>query len=179
MKDKHDIGTIDMFEQDSIQSVIDSTLQGIDSVLPCKAASDTSYHQLAPEQAVIGKEQLLRNAIQTPDGTVLESKHRHDYVAHVDKITGKTYFVDGGLDYIRRSAHNDQINLSLWLDMPHEVLREQVTWGNRGVDGKQPLAYLPIAQMSTEHIEAVIANVPNIYPAMLQVMIDELEWRNK
>tara|TARA_R110000868_G_scaffold148357_1_gene370189 strand:- start:17507 stop:17839 length:333 start_codon:yes stop_codon:yes gene_type:complete len=44
--------------------------------------------------------QLIRNAIQTPDGTILESNHRHDFVTHLDK-NGEVYGIDGGLNYQR------------------------------------------------------------------------------
>lgn len=44
---------------------------------------------------------LTRNAIRCPDGTVLESKHRHDYRGHTQK-DGRYYAVDGGLEYLRR-----------------------------------------------------------------------------
>ena len=49
---------------------------------------------------------LVYNAIRTPDGTVLESRHRHDHVEYIDK-NGKEYMVDGGLEYIRRNVHED------------------------------------------------------------------------
>ena len=41
---------------------------------------------------------IIRNAIQTQDGTVLQSFSGHDYKTHVD-ANGKTYMVDGGLEY--------------------------------------------------------------------------------
>ena len=43
---------------------------------------------------------IIYNAIRTPDGTVIESKHRWDYQAHTD-ANGQLYAVDGGNDYLR------------------------------------------------------------------------------
>ena len=57
---------------------------------------------------------LVYNAIRTPDGTVLESRHCHDYVTHVDK-NGKEYILDGGLDYVRRSINGDEVLLQVYL----------------------------------------------------------------
>ena len=98
---------------------------------------------------------LIRNAIQTPDGTVIESRSRHDYVTYQD-ANGKNYMVDGGLDYVRRSAHEDQIDMCLYDNEPHKVQSEVLTWGTYGKDGKQPLQYKTIAEMDTDHIVAVL-----------------------
>ncbi len=108
--------------------------------------------QQQPQQK---QRQLIRNAIKTPDGTVLVSKHRHDYVNHVDATNGKTYMVDGGLDYQRRSANGDEIDMCLYDNEPHRVQREVLTWGTYGPKGDQPLTYKPIKDMDTDHIEKV------------------------
>lgn len=50
------------------------------------------------------KGELLINRWRTPDGTILQSHHRHDYVSH-DDANGEYYFVDGGTDYIRMSQN--------------------------------------------------------------------------
>lgn len=71
--------------------------------------------------------QLLRNRLQSPDGTILESKHRHDYVCHLDK-NGKMYFLDGGLDYARCSAHGDENYMQEWSDDPHPEKTETQLW---------------------------------------------------
>ena len=98
---------------------------------------------------------LIFNAIRTPDGTVIRSKTTHDYVSHVDK-NGKTYFVDGGLQYSRRSAHGDEVCLCQYTDAPHDVKRRALEWGTNGKTGNDPLKYVAIADMSTEHIQAVL-----------------------
>ncbi|HED05257.1 MAG TPA: hypothetical protein ENI61_01075 [Ignavibacteria bacterium] len=98
---------------------------------------------------------LIRNAIQTPDGTILESKFRHDYQEYTDK-NGKTYMVDGGLDYLRRSIVGDEKDLSLYNNEPHEVQREVLTWGTRGINGNLSLKYVKISEMETSHINAVL-----------------------
>jgi hypothetical protein len=118
---------------------------------------------------------LIRNALQTPDGTVIESKHRHDYVTYTD-ANGKTYMVDGGLSYIRRSVHEDQVDLSLYDDQPHEVQRVVLTWGTYGINGDQPLEYKAIADMKTGHLEGVV-RMAGVCLIRKSCMLKELELR--
>lgn len=119
---------------------------------------------------------LIYNAMRTPDGTVLVSRHRHDYVTYTDK-NGKEYMVDGGLDYIRRSAHGDEADLCLYDDQPHEVQREVRAWGTRGKDGKQPLKWLVVKDMETTHIEAVLALGYVGESGIRQCLVEELKQR--
>jgi len=120
---------------------------------------------------------LIRNALQTPDGTIIQSNGRHDYVTYTD-ANGKEYMVDGGLDYLRRSANGDEIDRSLYDDEPHEVQRELLTWGTYGINGDQPLQYKTIAEMETGHLEAVVG-MRNLCPVRRSCMLKELESRNE
>ena len=119
---------------------------------------------------------IIVNALRTPDGTILESKSRHDYKEHVDS-NGKTYMVDGGLEYLRRSAHGDEIDMSLYDDQPHDVQAQVLTWGTYGINGDQPLRWIPIADMETDHIKAVLENIKIIEPILETVMLNELHAR--
>jgi hypothetical protein len=121
------------------------------------------------------KMRLIRNALQTPDGTILESTHRHDYKEYTD-ANGKYYMVDGGLDYVRRTVHTDQINLCEYDDAPHERQRNILKWGTYGKDGLQPLHYKTIGEMETAHLGSVIA-LRGISPILRECMVNELEWR--
>jgi hypothetical protein len=119
---------------------------------------------------------LIRNAIQTPDGTILESKHRHDYRSHND-ANGKTYVIDGGLDYVRATVHNDQISLALYDTEPHSIQAQYLTWGSFGIRGDQPRRDIRIAEMETSHLETVLREChPN--PVLKNCMTKELETRN-
>ena len=123
---------------------------------------------------------ILRNALQTPDGTVLESKTRHDYKEYED-ANGWTYMVDGGLDYVRRSVnkHEPAIDLTLTEAEPHFFLRDYVTWGTYGKEGDEPLSYKTIADMETEHLQAVLDTQWGMYPQIRDLMKAELEYRNE
>lgn len=120
---------------------------------------------------------MIRNAMRTPDGTILQSRHRHDFVTHTD-VNGKFYMLDGGLSYVRRSANGDEEMMVVTLAEPHEEIREACDWGTYGINGDQPLSYITLCDMTTDHIEAVLKNVSSINPAIKTAMQNELEYRN-
>ena len=119
---------------------------------------------------------IVANRIRTPDGTILESMHRHDYVTYTD-ANGKEYMVDGGLDYLRRNVHEDAPaeELSVYSDAPHSVIREVFKWGTRGIDGKQPLKFVVLKDMTTDHIEAIL-ETQNLPGYMRKIFLDELDF---
>jgi hypothetical protein len=122
---------------------------------------------------------LISNRIRTPDGTILESRHRHDYVTYVDK-NGKEYMVDGGLEYLRRIVHDDAPyeELSVYDDAPYALIREVFKWGTRGKDGRQPLKFVPLKDLTTEHIDAILDTQIHISERIRKLFIDELNFRN-
>jgi hypothetical protein len=122
---------------------------------------------------------IILNALRTPDGTVLVSRHRHDYQTYTD-ANGKTYMVDGGFDYLRRSAHDDSEDLSLYDTEPHEVQRKVIVWGSYGKNGDQPLTYKAVADMETEHIEAVLRECQprDVIKACLETELKQREVKN-
>ena len=122
---------------------------------------------------------ILSNRMRTPDGTILESRHRHHYVTHLD-ANGKEYMLDGGLDYVRRSISGGEQLLTVYHDDPHEVIRDAVTWGTFGKNGDESLKYVAISDMSTEHLQACLeTQKANMRSAMYRVMQDELEYRDE
>ena len=121
---------------------------------------------------------IVSNRIRTPDGTILESMHRHDYVTYVD-ANGKEYMVDGGLDYLRRNVHDDAPyeELSVYTDDLHIEIRNVFRWGTRGKDGRQPLTYVPLKDLTTEHIEAILDTQTHIQEHIRKIFLDELSIR--
>lgn len=120
---------------------------------------------------------LVVNALITPDGTRLQSYSHYDFKEYVD-ANGKTYMVDGGLSYQRRSANGDEIDDSLYLhEDEYAVIRDQVTWGTYGKNGDQPLRFVPVSEMSNDHIQAVLATQKHMHPHLSEVLVMELEYR--
>jgi hypothetical protein len=101
------------------------------------------------------EKRLILSSIQTPDGTILTSRHRHDYTTYTD-ANGLMYMLDGGTDYQRVNVHPQApyIDLSLYSDAPFEIIREHYSRGGRGKDGKQPLTWVALKDMNDEWLEA-------------------------
>lgn len=122
---------------------------------------------------------LICNKIKTPDGTILQSYHRHDYKTYRDK-NGEVYMVDGGLEYLRRNICNEPFTeLSIYSDEPHEIIRENFAWGTYGKNLDQPLKRVLLCDMSDAHIKAVL-EFEKQPPEFIQVLfIEELIYRDK
>jgi hypothetical protein len=106
----------------------------------------------------MNERQIVYNAIITPDGTLLESFHRHDYKCHEDTLTGKSYGIDGGLSYTRYIGDvlQDCKIKQYSTDDPHEVIRDFVSWGTYGKNGNEPLKFITVSKMSNQHILSII-----------------------
>jgi len=120
---------------------------------------------------------LLVSAIITPDGTRLESTHRHDYQEHED-ANGETYMLDGGTSYIRRSLNQIPAkDASVYSDAPHETIREVFRWGTRGPDGLSPLQWKILSALEDDHIEAILETQRQLASHIIKVFKDEQEFR--
>lgn len=122
---------------------------------------------------------LFRNAMQTPDGTVIESFHVHDYVTHKD-ANGETYMVDGGMEYLRRSI-NEIPAKDLSVEMipgNHKINRQYFRWGTYGVKGDKPLRRIKLMDMSDMHIHAVLETQP-LGKETIELFEKEIEYRDQ
>lgn len=144
---------------------------------------------------------IILNRIETPDGTILVSHFTHDYRTYTDK-NGLEYMVDGGREYLRRSVHKTELvfikKIWIWLkglfgfkyvdplaytemsvydDDSFEVIRESLSWGTYGRDGKQPLKFKKLSDMSDTHIEAIIETQYQMGTNLKKFMELELEYR--
>ena len=127
------------------------------------------------------EKQLIYNAIRTPDGTILVSHHRHDYVAHTD-ANGDYYSNDGGTEYIRRSVNKIPAeDLSLYDDEPFEVLREHIFRGTFGEFGNESFRYVKLSEIDDEWLGAIIDYENEHRPSnpQLKWYYLENEFRNK
>jgi len=120
---------------------------------------------------------IVANRIRTPDGTVLHSRHTHDYVTYTDN-NGLEYMVDGGLEYLRRTIHKDDpyTEISVFEDDPFDLIRRAFAWGTFGKDGKQPLQWKLLADLDDDHIEAIL-ETQNLRPMVLKLFKLEQQWR--
>jgi hypothetical protein len=114
---------------------------------------------------------LIANKFRTPNGTILQSLYRNDYVTVTEG--GIEYSVDGGTDYLRHSLGME--NLCVYSDAPFEVVRANLRWGTYGSHGNLPLRYVVLKDMEDEHIRAVLRF--SVAPWRAELMQRELDYR--
>ena len=75
--------------------------------------------------------QIVASFMTTPDGTKLQSFHRHDYKTHIDALTGEEYMIDGGTDYVRSNVNKIAPKyVTVTIGDPHELRRIWFHWGS-------------------------------------------------
>lgn len=123
---------------------------------------------------------MIRNAIQTPDGTILESRHRHDYVTHLDKVTGEEYMLDGGTEYRRSNINKvSSKDMAVYLEDGIEAVREVLEWGTRGKNGDEPRRSIYLKSMTNDHISACLETQLRMHPYYREAFEMELQYRKE
>ena len=128
-----------------------------------------------------GLEQIvLSTATCKKCGDVLISRHRHDYV--MCTCDNKT-MLDGGTEYQRYGGVDlSLVDLSgtIYLTDGFEKCRTAPIWGSYGKTGDEPLKFMSVSEMETEHLEAVIKELGHrIEKWRLNLMLQELENREQ
>jgi len=125
------------------------------------------------------EKQIILNRVECKEcKKVLTSYHRHDY-----KTCGceNETMVDGGNEYQRYGGKDLSLvdaTPTVYLSEDHMINREFAHWGNRGKDGKAPLSYKSVKDMSNDHLENIIKYMGGkIAPWMENIIIDELTHR--
>jgi hypothetical protein len=123
---------------------------------------------------------IVLNQVRTPDGTVLTSRHRHDYVRHLDK-NGLEYSVDGGLDYLSRGFDRDDPHeeLSVYADESFDLVRASLAWGTRGITGDQPIRWVTVDTLETEHIQNILRTQHQIPGYIREIFEREISYRSE
>lgn len=125
------------------------------------------------------EKQIILNRVQCKNcGEVLTSYNRHDY--KTCRCENET-MVDGGNEYQRYGGKDlDLVDTSstIYLSDDHEMNRSAAHWGNRGKDGRSPLSYKSVADMSNTHLNNIIKDMSGkITPWIEKIIIEELTYR--
>lgn len=100
--------------------------------------------------------QIVYNSVTCQEcNEIIVSYHRHDYKTC---SCPNNAMVDGGTAYLRYGAKDmSKIKIfAVYTDDDFETVRKYATRGGRGIDGKQPLQFVPLCEMNDDWLEAVL-----------------------
>lgn len=127
------------------------------------------------------EKEILVNRVQCLEcGEILVSHHRNDYRTCLCK---NETCVDGGEVYLRYGGKDlsKVKTLTIYSDDAFEKIREFLCRGGRGINGDEPLKYVPLKDMSDEWLTNVIDYEEQYRPnnKYLKYYNKELLWRNQ
>lgn len=120
-------------------------------------------------------------AAKCPDGTILLSRARHDFVCII--LDNEHYGIDGGAggDYMRYIGNVEPIYISIpysradllndfesgadklcKFDTAEIILAEEykpnrdLVWGSRGKDGMEPVTWFMLSDLTKSHLRAIL-----------------------
>jgi hypothetical protein len=101
---------------------------------------------------------IVRNAVQTPDGTTLRSRSCWDYVSHLDTVSGEIYSVYGGDMYFRHSVNVVPfVDMTVTSEDSFEVQREAFEWGIYwGGLSKEYLYYIKLMDLPSIYLYYIL-----------------------
>ncbi len=105
---------------------------------------------------------IYQNAVKITEGdkvTFLISRNVHDFRMYKFADGRHEYFVDGGLEYLRRGGDAPEDckieDYSLNSEDSEEDIIMRTLWGTRGKSGKEPLQYKLMVTLELDHIKAL------------------------
>ena len=103
------------------------------------------------------EKKVIASRIQTPDGTILWSRHTHDYITYQDTKNGEVYMLDGGTDYMKTSVNETPAkNVSIYNTAKWKTRREFIIRYTALLDeNKQPTGksgFVRLSNMSDAHL---------------------------
>lgn len=107
---------------------------------------------------------------------IIQSKYTHDYVT----CSCGNLSVDGGISYAKRGIANgteSYEDLCLYSTDLHNKLRKYFCWGTYGKDGKSPLKYIPLQDLTIPHIKAILETQKHISQEVHDLLVNELQYR--
>lgn len=127
----------------------------------------------------MSEQYLVANRWKTPDGTILWSKHRHDYVEHTDAITGEYLCVDGGNEYSKLTGKFEQlVDLCIYNTDKHELVREFFLWGSYGYHRDKELHFILLKDLTNDHIDAILQTQTKLPSWKKHLFEQELNYRS-
>jgi ribosomal protein S27E len=121
------------------------------------------------------EEQIVYNAVKCLEcNETIVSYHQHDYVTcNCDNQAS----VDGGLSYLRYGAKDLSkiTKITYTVNDPFDLIREFMSWGTYGKDGKAKLTYVKIKDMSDDHIRKVLVHRASEW--VKDILRQELDYR--